>query len=87
MDDLLLASNSSDAIAMVKDKLKQRFKMADMGAVSLVLGMETKRDLERGTLTISSRGLLQVHPGGDRNVGMKADQHAGVRSRTLQPAA
>ena len=53
VDDLLVASNNSDAMAMVKDKLKQRFKMTDMGAVSLVWGMEIKRDLERGNLTIS----------------------------------
>ena len=63
MDDLLLASNNSNAMAMVKDKLKQRFNMTDMGAVSLVLGMEIKRDLERGTLTISqeaySKSILE----------------------------
>ena len=53
VDDLLVASNNSDAMAMVKEKLKQRFKMTDMGSVSLVLGMEIKRDLERGILTIS----------------------------------
>ena len=53
VDDLLLASNNSDVMAMVKEKLKQRFKMTDMGAVSLVLGKEIQRDLERGTLTIS----------------------------------
>ena len=55
VDDLLLASNNSDAMAMVKDKLNQRFKMTDMGAVPLVLGMEIKRDFERGTLTISQK--------------------------------
>ena len=63
VEDLLLASNNSDAITMVKEKLKQRFKMTDMGAVSLVLGMEIKRDLERGTLTISqeaySKSILE----------------------------
>ena len=63
VDDLLLASNNSDAMAMVKEKLKQRFKMTDTGAVSLVLGMEIKRDLERGTLTISqeaySKSILE----------------------------
>ena len=53
VDDLLLVSNNSDAMAMVEEKLKQRFTMTDMGAVPLVLGMEIKRDLERGTLTIS----------------------------------
>ena len=63
VDDLLLASNNSDAMAMVKEKLKQRFKMTDMGAVSLLLGIETKRDLERGTLSISqeaySKSILE----------------------------
>ena len=48
---------------MVKANLKQRFKMTDMGAVSLVLGVETKRNLERGTLTISqedySKSILE----------------------------
>ena len=53
VDDLLLASKTFDAMAMVKQKLKQRFKINTMGAVSLVLDMETKRDLKRGTLTIS----------------------------------
>ena len=63
VDDLLLASNNSGTMAMVQEKLKQRFKMTDMGAVSLVLGMEIKRDLERGTLTISreaySKSILE----------------------------
>ena len=63
VDDLLPASNNSDAMAMVKEKLKQRFKMTDMGAVSLVLGMKRKRDLECGTLTISqeaySKSILE----------------------------
>ena len=47
VDDLLLASNNSGATAVVKEKLKQRFKMTDIGAVSLVVGMEIERDLER----------------------------------------
>eukprot|EP00903_Cladosiphon_okamuranus_P015234 g14080.t1 len=53
VDDLLLAGNDPDTMSMVKEKLKKRFKMKDMGAVSLVLGMEIKRDREKGTLTIS----------------------------------
>ena len=64
VDDLFPASNNSDAMAMVKEKLKQRFKMIDIGAVSLVLGMEMKRYLERGTLTISqeaySKSILEM---------------------------
>ena len=63
MDNLLLANSNYDAMAMVIEKLKQRFKMTDMGAVSLVLGMEIKQNLERGTLTISqeaySKSILE----------------------------
>ena len=36
----------------LKEKLKHLFKMTDMGAASLVLGMEKKRDCERGTFII-----------------------------------
>ena len=40
VDDLLLAGNDSNAISMVKGKFQKRFKMADTGEASLVLGME-----------------------------------------------
>ena len=43
VDDLLLAGNNAEAMAMVKRQLKQRFKMTDMGEASLVLGIEIKR--------------------------------------------
>ena len=33
--------------------------MTDMGAMSLVLGMEINRDLERGTLTISQEAYTK----------------------------
>ena len=52
VNDLLLANNNSDAMAMVKEKLEQRYKMTDIGAMSLVLSMEIKQDPECGTLTI-----------------------------------
>eukprot|EP00752_Nemacystus_decipiens_P015081 g13435.t1 len=63
VDDLLLAGSNTGAMSMVKGKLKGRFKMTDMGEVSLVLGMEIKRDRKRGTLTISqeaySKSILE----------------------------
>ena len=40
-------------IETVKEKLMDKFKMADMGDVSLVLGIQVTRDRERGTLTIT----------------------------------
>ena len=59
VDDLLTASNNSDAMAMVEEKLKQRLKMTDIGAVSLVLGKAIKRGLERGNLTISQEAYSE----------------------------
>ena len=38
-------------IENIKEKLMGKFKMTDMGDVSLVLGMQVTRDRERGTLT------------------------------------
>ena len=51
VDDLLLASNNADAMAMAKGKLKSKFKMANMGSASL--------DRERGTLTISQEAYCK----------------------------
>lgn len=55
VDDLLLTGNNEDAISKVKSQLKQRFKMTDMGEASLVLGIEIRRNLQLGTLTISQK--------------------------------
>ena len=40
-------------IEKIRSKLTEKFKMADMGDVSLVLGMQITRDWEKKTLTIS----------------------------------
>ena len=53
VDDLLVVGASIEVIGMVKRKLMDKFKMKDMGDVSLVLGMQVTRDHENGTLTIS----------------------------------
>ena len=53
VDDLFLAGNNAEAMAMVKSQLKQLFKMTDMREASLVLGIEINRDRQLGTLTIS----------------------------------
>ncbi|CAB1113505.1 unnamed protein product [Ectocarpus sp. CCAP 1310/34] len=63
VDDLLLAGNNANVMLMIKNKLKQRSKMTDMGEVKLVLGMEIKRDRNQGTLTTSqeaySKSILE----------------------------
>eukprot|EP00903_Cladosiphon_okamuranus_P005795 g5742.t1 len=61
VDDLLLAGNNAAAMSNVKNQLKQRFKMADMGKASLVLGMEIKRDREQGQLARPMAKPSKVH--------------------------
>ena len=53
MDDFLIVDVSIEVIEMTKKKLMDKFKMKNMGHVSLVLGMQVTRDRENGTLTIS----------------------------------
>ena len=53
VDDLLVAGSNISVIEDIKRKLMDKFKMSDMGNVSLVLGMQVTRDRERGTLTIT----------------------------------
>ena len=53
VDDLLLVGTYIQKIESIKRKLIDRFKMTDMGDVSLVLGMLVTRDRQNKTLTIS----------------------------------
>ena len=53
VDDLLLVGADIQVIESIKQKLMKRFKMTDMGDVSLVLGMQVTRDCQQKTITIS----------------------------------
>ncbi|CAG7853269.1 SubName: Full=Uncharacterized protein {ECO:0000313/EMBL:CCA76306.1} [Serendipita indica DSM 11827] len=53
VDDLLLASKSSEAIQMVKDELKARFKIHDQGPTSFLLGVKLERDRQSHTISLS----------------------------------
>ena len=53
VDDLLVVGGDIQLIEKIWSKLMEKFKMTDMGDVSLVLGMQTTRDREKKTLTIS----------------------------------
>lgn len=63
VDDLLIVGADIEVIGTIKRKLMQRFKMTDMGDVSLVLGMQVTRDRANCTLSISqedyTRSILQ----------------------------
>ena len=53
VDDLLVIRSDIQLIEKIRSKLMEKFKMTDMGDVSLVLGMQITRDREKKTLTIS----------------------------------
>jgi len=54
VDDLLVIGGDIQLIEKIRSKLMEKFKMTDMGDVSLVLGMQITRDREKKTLTIRS---------------------------------
>ena len=53
VDDRVVVGGHIVVIETVKRKLTGKFKMTDMGDVSLVLGMHVTRDRGKKTLTIS----------------------------------
>jgi hypothetical protein len=59
VDDLLLAGASKPDIDKIKDSLKERFKMSDLGACHFYLGMEVIRDRPRRTLRLSQTAYLR----------------------------
>ena len=71
MDDVLLVGRDKAVLEALKGKLMARFKMTDMGDVSLVLGMRVTRDRKNGTLTINqdnyTKSILEKYGMGDCN--------------------
>ena len=59
VDDLLLVGADIQVIESIKQKLMKRFKMTDMGDVSLVLGMQVTRDRQQKTITISQENYTR----------------------------
>jgi hypothetical protein len=53
INDLLLASASKPDINKIKDSLKERFKILDLGAYYFYLGIEVIHDRPRRTLRLS----------------------------------
>ena len=53
VDDLLVIGGDIQLMEKIMSKLIEKFKMTDMGDVSLVLGMQITRDRKKKTLTIS----------------------------------
>lgn len=72
VDDILLASNSVELLTKVKSQLNNEFEMSDMGQPAYMLGVQIRRDRERGTISISQDkyisnilkrfGMMDAHP-------------------------
>ena len=60
VDDLIPISNDKSMLEAEKDKLMRQFDMVDKGEISFILGMQVKRDRERGLLSISQPAYLET---------------------------
>ena len=52
VDDLFIIGCDITVNNGIKEKLLEKFKMSDLGNMSLVLGMQVTRDRAKGSLTI-----------------------------------
>lgn len=59
VDDLLIAGSDKSEVAKIKRELSDRFEMKDLGAATIIVGIEIKRDRERKSLTISQHEYTQ----------------------------
>ena len=75
VDDLLIIGGNIQVIETIKKKLMGKFKITDMGDVSLVLGIQVTCNRERGTLTITQENYT------------KSSQHSRLRLRAIGGAA
>ena len=60
MDDILIAGDQLEAIIEIKQWLKSRFEMKDMGEAEYVLGIEITRDRPNRLLTLSQGSYLET---------------------------
>ena len=60
VNDLLLFGANEAQINVLKKELSSRFRMTDLEDVSHYLGMEVRRDREKGTLTLLQTAYLKV---------------------------
>jgi len=59
IDDLLIFANE-DLIGHIKDQMKKRFRMHDLGSVSFYLGMNMERNREHHTIDIHQHSYIRT---------------------------
>ena len=81
VDDILIASNNDDALALLKNALHQAFDIKDMGTPRFFLGLEIAHN---ATDILSSTGMLACKP---VSVPMDPSVHLSKTTGTLLPSA
>jgi len=88
VDDMLLFSPSADRVTTLKNLLRAKYKMTDLGPVRCFLGIEIERDRPRRTLQIHQqravRKLLATYGFSQCN-GHWTPQPMGSKLRRLDP--
>jgi Reverse transcriptase (RNA-dependent DNA polymerase) len=59
VDDILIASKDIDSIKRIKSLLRSSFKMTDFEEVETVLGIQIKRDMKNGILTMGQENYVK----------------------------
>ena len=58
VDDMLIASQSTQEIQLLKKKLRAEFEMKELGEARKILGMEISRDKQHRKLYLSQKSYL-----------------------------
>lgn len=56
VDDILILSKSLREVQIVKQLLRQEFKMVDLGEAEMFLGLKIERDAKEGVIKLSQPG-------------------------------
>ena len=59
VDDLLICCKNKKLIDEIKVKLKERFKMKDIGRIGKYIGIEVKYDSEKGEMSLSQENYIK----------------------------
>lgn len=59
VDDIMIVSNSGKAIGEIKKVFSSEFEMTDFQDVKSFLGLNIRRDMQEGTMTIDQRAYIQ----------------------------
>jgi hypothetical protein len=59
VDDLLLLSNSSARLSILKQDLAKKFEMKDMGEAHFILGIEIERNRSTRALCLSQKSYVK----------------------------